>query len=431
MNFRTASNIFSKSWLIESQAGLRCLELLQDMKNGKDVFSWKDEEDEENPESIFQKLFANADVITAPLDVYEARNHPGYEGKTIGILPVVGPMMKEDFCGWFGTASLRNELAKMKSSQSIKAVIMYMDSPGGTVDGTESLANDYADAGKTRETITVIDGMMCSAGYWAGSGGGKIVASNKTDIIGSIGTMIAFYDRSQYYEEMGLVLREYYATKSKDKNKDFRDARDGDGKLIIETTLNPMNDVFLSAVKVNRGDKLNEKETLTGKTFLAERSLELGLIDEISSMDTVIGTLVQKHKINSLVMSNKWTKLKAFFTFKADEKIEMKDEHLDKVETLVAEHETLTGKVVELETAATADKEKITGLEAQVQTLTTEKTTAEGKIVTLTAEVERLGKLDAGKISTPAAANDRQPDAGGAIELSASQKELNEKIKDF
>lgn len=415
MNFRTASNIYRKPWLIEGQTAIRLVELLEEAKSGNKPFSWKDDDDDEDSQSIFQKLFANADIVTAPIDTWEARNHPGYEGKTIGILPVVGPMMKEDFCGWFGTASLRNELAKMKSSQSIKAVIMYMDSPGGTVDGTEALANEYEATGKSKETITIIDGMMCSAGYWAGSPGGTIIATNKTDIIGSIGTMISFYDRTDYMEEMGLVLREYYATKSKDKNKDFREARGGDGKLIVQTLLDPLNDVFLNAVKKYRGDKLDEKETLTGKTFLAERSLELGLIDKIDTMDNVLGSLLQKHKSNSIIMSNKWTKFKAFFGFKDDEKLEMKEEHLDKGESLVAENETLQARVKDLETAAAADKEKITAFDAQLQTLTTEKNTAEGKVVTLTAEVERLGKLDAGRITTP-------PDAD-APKQSAEEKE--------
>lgn len=58
-------------------------------------------------------------------------------------------------------------------------------------------------------------------------------------------------------------------------------------------------------------------------------------------------------------------------------------------------------KVSNLETAATASTEKIAGLEAQVQTLTNEKTAADAKVVSLTAEVEKLGKLDAGKITTP------------------------------
>src|SRR5690606_30453552 len=107
----------------------------------------------------------------------------------------------------------------------------------------------------------------------------------------------------------------YYATKSKDKNKDFREAREGNGKLLIERLLDPMNDVFLNAVRVNRGDKLNEKETLTGKVFLSEEAMSLGLIDEISSMDEVLGKTIKKYKSNSFDMSNKnsgWQKLKAF-----------------------------------------------------------------------------------------------------------------------
>ncbi len=425
MDFRTASNIYRKPWLIEGQSALRCLQLLDEAKNGKAPFAWKDDEEDDNREGVFQKLFANADVVTAPIDTYEAKRHQGYEGKTVGILPVIGPMMKEDFCGWFGTASLRNELAKMNATESIKCIIMLMDSPGGTVDGTEALANAYAASSK--DTITVIDGMMCSAGYWAGSPAQKIVATNMTDMIGSIGTMISFYDYTQAREEMGIVLREYYATKSKDKNKDFREARDGDGKLIIETLLNPLNDVFLDAVRAYRGDKLNEKETLSGKVFLSQKALELGLIDEISTMDQVINSTINKYKSNSLIMStkNSWQKFKAFLGIGSEDKIEMKDEHFDKVEALVAENETLKATITDLQANSQTNQDRVTELQSQLSAVTTERDGLQSKVTTLEEKVVELGSLDGTKFTTTAAQAEKKDE--DAVEMSASQKALTEK----
>lgn len=412
--------------MIEAESALRLMNLLESGRSGTPVFSWKDDEDKDDKQqSIYQKLFGNADVATAPIDIWQAKKHEGYDGKTIGILPVVGTMMKEDYCGWLGTGSLRNELSKMRASASIKSIIMLMDSPGGTVDGTQALSEDFAEAGKQLDTVTVIDGMMCSAGYWAGSSAGKIVATSRTDIIGSIGTMIAFYDNRKAYEEYGLVLREFYATKSKDKNKDFREARDGDGKLIVETLLDPLNDIFLSSVKANRGDKLNEKQTLTGKTFLAEEAKELGLIDEIGSMNQVIQTLLKKHKNPSYMSASKWPNLRKFFGFKDTDDVKLSSEQNDKVEEVITENESL--------------KTKVTGLESQVQTLTTEKTTLETKVTGLESDktalqtkvdglqtkVEELGKLDGGKFTSTGAQEEKKTEE--ATELSASQKELNEK----
>lgn len=301
MDFKTASNIYRKHWLIEGQAAIRCLDLLQEAREGKAQFSWRDEDEEREKESYYQKLFANSDIITAPLDTYEAKYHPGYEGKIVGILPVIGPVMKEDFCGWFGTASLKNELNKMNATDSIKTIIILMDSPGGTVDGTEAFS--AAIKASKKETITVVDGLMCSAGYWIGSSADKVIATSQTDMIGCIGTMIAFYDNTKALKERGYVLREYFATDSQDKNKDFREAKKGEGKLLIQSTLDPLNDIFLDAVRKNRGKQLNQEQTLTGKTFVATEAKELGLIDDIMSMEDVLFATLNKHTSSNLKFS--------------------------------------------------------------------------------------------------------------------------------
>lgn len=297
MNFRLARSIYSKPWLIHSQSALAYLQLLEEGKINGFRNEWMDE-DEEEPKTIFQKLFASfGNVVTAPIHRADTIDHPGYEGKSVGILPVIGPLMKEDFCGWFGTAALKNELQRMKSAKSMKAIMMLMDSPGGTVDGTQSLADEYKNS--DQETITVVDGMMCSAGYWIGSGGDKVIATAKTDIIGCIGTMIGIYDNSKFLEDRGYVLREYYASGSKDKNRDLREAKKGNGAMLIESTLDPLNDVFLETVRSNRGEKLNQKLTLTGKTFVGEENKEVGLIDGVESLESVLGKLVLKHNSNS------------------------------------------------------------------------------------------------------------------------------------
>jgi len=297
MNFRLASSIYSKPWLIEAQSALAYIQMLEDGRLSGFKSSFFNDDDEEEPKTIFQKLFSSNNVSVAPIHRADAIDHPGYEGKTIGILPVIGPMMKEDFCGWFGTANLKNELNKMSNTSSIKTIVALMDTPGGTVDGTQAFADAYKASEK--EKITLVDGMMCSAGYWFGSGGDELIMTAGTDEIGSIGTMIAFYDNTEAVKQRGYVLREFYATASKDKNLDFRNARQGDGKLLIENILNPTNDVFLNAVKKNRGGKLNEKETLSGKVFVGQDAVDVGLADSISSIDEVLNRLFQKHDKSS------------------------------------------------------------------------------------------------------------------------------------
>ena len=419
MDFKVASSIYRKPWLIERQAAIAYMELLQEMKAGTAKFSKK-------PSVKLEYFKAHSEVITAPIDRWSAKEHPGYEGKSVAILPLTGPLMKEDFCGEYGTASLRSELQRICASESVKTVVLLIDSPGGTVDGTQAMADAIKACGK--ETVAVIDGMMCSAAYWIGSAANRMIATSGTDIIGSIGTMISMYDSSARMEEMGVVLREYYADASSDKNRMFTEARDGvnKGRLLIEQLLNPLNDIFLAAVKQNRGKGLNAEETLTGKTFLAADALQHGLIDEIATFDSTVNNLLQKHK-TVISMSHKWTKIKAFFGIKAEtEKVEMSDEQLDKLEaslasaeTAKAELETTTAKVTELETAATASAAEVTALKAQVATLTSDK-------AALAAKVEELGAKDGAQFTTTTGEAD--PKREESKEVSASEMSFQQDL---
>ena len=85
------------------------------------------------------------------------------------------------------------------------------------------------------------------------------------------------------------MLREYYASASTDKNKSWNEALKGNGKLIIEETLDPLNNEFLQAVKNNRlALSVNEEATLKGKTYTAAKAQELGFIDGIKSFDEIV-----------------------------------------------------------------------------------------------------------------------------------------------
>ncbi|HEU4634347.1 MAG TPA: S49 family peptidase, partial [Flavisolibacter sp.] len=321
-----------------------------------------------------------------------------------------------------------NELVRINAAESVHTIVLLIDSPGGTVDGMESFAEAIKNSPKT--TVSVIDGMMASAAYRIGSSADKIIATAKTDIIGSIGTMISFYDRTQYNEDQGIILREYFADASKDKNRDFREAKAGKGRLLIESLLNPMNDIFLEAVKENRGDKLNEKETLTGKTFLAEQAKEYGLIDEISSLDTTIENLLNKNTSIKMKIKSTFKNIMSLLGITAStEEVELSQEQLTKIDAALPELEQAKAKVTELEASAKTDKETIAAV-------TKERDEANAKVAKLEedlkkekAEVERLGKMDAGKFSNAESKGDKRADADEVDPMQMDfQKELLEKV---
>jgi len=114
----------------------------------------------------------------------------------------------------------------------------------------------------------------------------------------------------------------------------------------------------------------------------------------------------------------------------ATTKVELSEEQKEKIDLALGELQTITTerdglktKVSELETAATTSSSKITELEGQVSTLTTDNTKQK-------TEIERLGALDAGKFTKTKGQEEIKTDAG-AIEFSESHKESLEKAKNL
>lgn len=295
MLHKVGLNIYNKPWLIEPQSALNLLDLWERVISKETTWRAEEEETREGYLQI-EKLFANSNVVFAPIDTYQARSFKGFDGANVAVIPVQGPLMKQDFCGDFGTANLANFFKLAESTRSVESIVLMIDSPGGTVDGTSSFADTIKRSKKP--VVAAVDGLAASAAYWIASSANEIISTSKTDVIGSIGTMVSWTDYSEAKKANGVVLRQYYATKSVDKNRAFREANAGDGRMLVQEMLDPINNEFMGAVKNNRSGKLDleNEDVLTGKTYIAAKAKQSGLIDNIMSFDQAIKRSLQMAK---------------------------------------------------------------------------------------------------------------------------------------
>lgn len=346
----------------------------------------------------------------------------------VQIVMIDGPVMKYDYCGAAGTMTMGQAIMAANQDDSIQSIVLYMDSPGGSVDGTEALANIVRSSQKP--VVAYVNSMMASAAYWIGSGAKMIVSdgSNKgfNATIGSIGTMASWIDRKGMYEKQGAVVHEVYATESVDKNQDFHKMNQGDYTQLIQEVLDPLNETFLSAVKENRAGKLNldKENVLTGKTYNAKEAMKFGLIDKIGSFEMAIK--------ESLTLAKKQKKMEQSVTAFNRTLTAAKSESFEVVENgfLLTEENlnNIEAQIESLETAATEASNAATTAQTSLQTATEQNTqltadlaTANTRIGELTAEVERLNRTTP-LVATTSKAEDSFEDAA---ELSDVTKEAN------
>ena len=212
----------------------------------------------------------------------------------VAVINLRGAVMKYDYCGSPGTQSLMKALDQANENQSISAIVLQIDSPGGSIDGTQQLANAIKNSAKP--VVAFVDGMMGSAAMWIGSTASQRIASATTDVIGSIGTMASWTDRSGMLEKYGIKQHNVYATASTHKNLQFREANgDNEEKKsnyepLIKTWLDPLNNEFAGAIQENLPGV--DKTVLNGSIYLATEAKKKGLIDKVGTFESAVKFIV-------------------------------------------------------------------------------------------------------------------------------------------
>jgi protease-4 len=174
-------------------------------------------------------------------------------------------------------------LDRANDDNSVKAIVMYLDGPGGSTSAISPFV-DFATR-KKKPVVALVDDAY-SLHYWtAVAVADHIMAENTINSgVGSVGVYVSFMDVRGYYKEKGITLHEIYSDHSEHKNEAFRLALEGKYEKIKTEMLNPLAVKFQEAVRAGRPNLKEEPGVLTGKTFYAEEALELGMIDSIGSL---------------------------------------------------------------------------------------------------------------------------------------------------
>lgn len=290
MSFKVISAILRGAWLIDANEARNYLPLVANVLKGNTLFEASSEDDNTEREIPVLRVGASEiRVVSGYWSMVRLREdaHKLPANSTV-IVPISGAIMKEDAdCGPIGSMTIASYINEISQIKNVATILFDIDSPGGMVDGTQTLAQAIKNSPK--KTIGLVnDGMAASAAYWIASGCDELYCSQKTDVVGSIGVYVTFADFKAYYEKEGLKIHEIYSNRSSEKNKDYKDALAGnyDG---IKANLDFIADEFISAVKTNRPNiNLSAGNPFKGATFYAEQALEIGLIDGIKSLNEIL-----------------------------------------------------------------------------------------------------------------------------------------------
>jgi ClpP class serine protease len=279
----------------------------------------------------------------------------------VGVVQVSGPMFKganlmTEFSGASSMQGIARQIKDFDEDNSVESILLNIDSPGGTIDGLEMLANTIAHCKKL--IVGYIDGTCASAAYiGVASQCDLIIAGGYTSQIGSLGTMLVHENQEEWFLQQGLKMTIIRASKSQSKNK-LNPIEPLTEEVIQDVlrTMNPLNEWALNTIKGTRKIR-KEDETLSGEMFSAEDAMERGLIDEIGTFDYAISRAAGEPKA-SIEQQQNSTGMKN--TRKYLNKLLGKPEANAEVEEKTTAAETTTEKVEEKaeETTETKVEEK-------------------------------------------------------------------------
>jgi protease-4 len=186
-------------------------------------------------------------------------------------------------------------LERLAKSQA-KAVIVHINSPGGTTSGSEELLDSLTRLRETKPTVVVVDGLAASGGYIAALAGEHIVAG-ETALVGSIGVLFQYPNVSDLLKTIGVQVETIKSSPLKAAPNGYEPTSPEARKAVEEIVMDSYA-WFKELVQKRRNlDDAALARVSDGRVFTGRQGLALKLVDELGSERTAIAWLEREKKI--------------------------------------------------------------------------------------------------------------------------------------
>lgn len=288
------AKIYRHSWFLDPRQAINMGPFVHDLLAGSITI-----EEDKPPLAVYaiSPTGLKIDLAGGPAENQESVFDNAPDG-SVAFIPVKGTMLKEDTWCSYGTESIGAVMVEASRHKNISAVILEIDSGGGSVDSVPPMVDAIKIARENTPVISWAD-LAASAAYWTASESNLIIASNDiSSEFGSIGVMMSFADVRPMWEKEGVKFHTIYAPESNYKNLPFEKALKGDYDLIKKEELSPLARKFQKSVRENRNGKVDitQKGILNGRMYFAQDAVKFGLADEIGNREYAIKRAVELAK---------------------------------------------------------------------------------------------------------------------------------------
>jgi protease-4 len=187
----------------------------------------------------------------------------------------------------------------------VRAVVVHVDSPGGTTAGAEQLYQALRRLAAKKPTVVVVDGLAASGGYLAAIAADHIV-SQDTSLVGSIGVLFQYPNITDLLKTLGVKVEEIKSSPLKAAPNGY-EPTSPEARAALEAIVKDSYDWFRGLVKDRRRlDDAALERVADGRVFTGRQGLEFKLVDELGNEQTAVAWLAKEKGVDANLPVREW-----------------------------------------------------------------------------------------------------------------------------
>lgn len=203
------------------------------------------------------------------------------------------------------------DLRKLKDDEDVKAVVLRVNSPGGSAYGSEQIWYAVSELKKEKPVIVSMGDYAASGGYYISCNADTIVAE-PTTLTGSIGIFGMFPNAKGLTDKIGVNFDVVKTNKYADFGMLTRPMNDGE-KGLMQMYVNNGYDLFLTRCSDGRGISKEDLDKIAqGRVWTGSKAKELGLVDELGGLDKALDIAIAKAGVDTYTVMS-YPKKESFF----------------------------------------------------------------------------------------------------------------------
>ncbi len=200
-------------------------------------------------------------------------------GEKVGIIEITGIISD--------AKSITHNLKVFREDNSVKAIVIRIDSPGGAVGPSQEIFREIRKTSSSKKVVASMGTIAASGGYYVAAGADGIVANPGT-ITGSIGVIMGFTNYQELLQKIGLVPVIIKSGEYKDIGSPVRKMKEEEQKILQDFAKKIHKQFIMDIVEGRKIDQARVESIADGRIFTGEESKELGLVDRLGNLEDAI-----------------------------------------------------------------------------------------------------------------------------------------------